>query len=139
MRKFYRVLALVLILSFVIGSASAASRASDVIAVYGTNISVTSSGDLYVRFNITGSDIMSVIGATCIEIEKKVSGSWRVVETYTYATHPNLRTTNALYHVSSITYSPMLSGYDYRAHVTFYASNGTSSDTRDCYTAIVQK
>lgn len=137
MRKIRLALTLLLILSLLVGSVFASGRASDLIADYSNNIIINSSGDLLVSFSITTVGNATRLGASTIVIEKKVFGVWRAVETYDFASTPNLRRTNASFHGTSVTYEDYVSGYDYRACITYYATNGSITETREVYTATI--
>ena len=139
MKKVAVLLSLLLVISLVVGTASAAGRASALISFYETEAYLDDSGDFQVLANITASKNVLVLGITTVTIEKKVSGTWRVVETYDYHSHPELRTTNKKTHMTSIVYDGIQSGYDYRAHIVFYASDGSDTDRREAYTTTVRR
>ena len=139
MKKVVVLVSLVLVLSLVVGTVSAAGRASALIVSYSTDLSIVDTNKLQVYADIVASKNVSSLGVTYIEIQKKVSGTWRVVETYDYISHPELRTSNAVTHLFTVDCGNILSGYDYRAHVVFFASEGLKSDSRDVYTNVVRK
>lgn len=104
-------------------------KASSVFTGYGVSVYAGDNGVITFTCTALGTDTMDTIGFSEMQIQKYYNGSWITVVTlydeYQYDTDVFL---------SSIDYYGT-AGYKYRAIVTFYAANSTSSATRT-YTSI---
>lgn len=95
--------------------------------------SATGNGKVKVAFDLFGTGVMSMIGATTINVYKS---NGTCVATYTYYNYSSMMGYNKEYHSSSITYYGT-SGQSYYATVTVYARNSTGSDSRTITTNTV--
>ncbi|MGI5971726.1 MAG: hypothetical protein ACOX7P_08395 [Oscillospiraceae bacterium] len=106
-------------------------RSSLYINTYNASITAESDGIVAVDTIVIGTGIMTVIGVKTLNIQKYQSGSWTTVKTYS-----SLYAYNSTQASSSVTYQGT-AGYQYRAVVTFYASNSSGYDTRYMTTSSV--
>ncbi|MDR1159153.1 MAG: hypothetical protein LBK69_00790 [Syntrophomonadaceae bacterium] len=136
-KRFMRMVVLVLILSMAIlpATMAAEARASYYIDNCNARIAATGNGNLRINFNITGTGLMTNIGATRIDVK---NSNGLTVKTFFSANslYSNMMGSNAYYHLSSVTYAGTSGSY-YYAVVTFYAGNSTGSDTDVYMTASV--
>ncbi len=129
MKKTIRLLSLILVviicLSF--SSIAAESRASLYISRCSGSIGKDDEG-LIIGFSITGTNIMTNIGATRVEI-KNASG--RTVATYRYTDdgYSYMMASNTFSYAASITYEDAVPGNEYYAVIYFKAGNSNGSDT----------
>ena len=142
MKRFIRgaslVLALVMVLTVPAFAAEPVQpRASSFFmqsSVYLCNVSGTS---FEAWFDVTGLDIMDVIGAKYIKIQRSSDGSnWTTVKTFSKDTFTHLVDTDTFAHAAGVSYVGT-GGYYYRAHIQLYAENSTGYGTWDRYTSSI--
>lgn len=114
-----------LCLAFVAGAAEA--RASYYIKRTSAAATASGNGKITVIHSITGTGIMTEIGATKIEI-KNASGSTLKTYKCTDPGYESMMGSNTGNHNGSVTYSG-ISGATYYAVVYFKAANSTGGDT----------
>lgn len=133
-RKFIStILVFLMIASLFATSVMAAQEASHYLAFYGG--SITKSGStIKVNFEVQGTNIMDVVGATEIYLYERSdsNSSWSLVETYlssdsTY-TSQMINTNSSIKH-SHVSYSGS-SSMQYMAYITCYAEKDGGSDSR---------
>lgn len=112
---------------------AATLRASKYISSYNAVISPAGDGDITVECSIVGTGRMKTIGIQSIKI---YSGNGIQLATYSYTTpgYEYLMGSNTGRKSASITYSGV-SGRSYYAVITFYASDGSGSDSKS-YTTV---
>ncbi len=119
------------------GTASASSNsvaASDYLTYYYAWTGTASNGTVYFYYNVDATGWMDLVGASCIVVQQKISGTWSNAATYIGTVNNGMLREDATSHTGSLTYSG-ISGREYRAIVTFYAGDGSGYDTRN-YTTV---
>lgn len=132
--KTRRVFSLLFAIIFVVSSFSivsaADSRASAHLNGYNCYFETIGGGDIEICFDVYGTGRMSSIGATEIVLQRSSNGiSWTTVKTFTSDEYPEMLASGVSFYLSSVTYDGT-AGMRYRADVTVYASNGTTSTSR---------
>ena len=87
-------------------------------------------GNLWVYFSVDAVSTMDDIGASRITIQRYNGSRWITESTLTPEDMPEMQTSNELRHSAAVPYSPMYSGYSYRAVVDVYATNSTGTSTK---------
>ena len=128
-RKFLCSILSVILISMCFGPAAFAAeiKSSRYISDYYATVTPTGNGNLKINFQITGTGVMTEIGATKIEL-KTSDGTTVKTFRYTDPGYPNLMSKDDVYYSSYITYSGV-SGKSYYAVVTFYAGNDNGNDS----------
>lgn len=105
-------------------------RASLYISGSDAEITAKSNGGLTISFWISGTDIMSEVGATSINLYEDNGNSTRLVKTYRASDpeYSHLMGTNKVVHRSNVTYNGTV-GYEYYAEVHLTAGNSSGSDS----------
>jgi len=140
MRKNIALISLLLVVFFsVIAVANATVNASEYIEGCMAEAVRSSGNKVTITIDITGKDIMDVLGAQTIVIQEQTPGSsrWTSVATMTSDEYSNMLGYNKRQHIADISYYGAKSGYSYRAKVYFYAEKG-GYDTREFITASVK-
>jgi hypothetical protein len=136
MKKSIRVFAALLAITTLCTSAYATSignknnsddysiRSSDYISSYSALITAQSGGVIAIDCLITGTGTMNVIGVKTLKMQKYQSGSWTTVRTFSslYEYYSMQASVYATYQGTA--------GNQYRAVITFYASDSSGYDTR---------
>lgn len=138
MKKKIALMTLLLVAVFSIASvANAALFSSAYINICDAQM-IRSSNRVDVTFNISGREIMDVLGAKTVVIQEQAPGStqWVAVATITSDNNPSMLGYNKRQHASYVSYSGIKSGYSYRAKVYFYAEKG-GYDTAEFITGSV--
>ncbi len=133
--KAFRSILIFFIISVAISSTCFASnKASYYLSYYAASISKTGN-TIKVNFEVQGTGIMDVVGATEIYLYERESGSysWTLVETYlssdsTY-TNQMINTNSGIKH-SHVSYNGS-SSMEYMAYVVCYAEKDGGSDSRN--------
>lgn len=140
MKKKTAIIALTIILVIALTAQVLAveARASELIASYAATITEGTDGDLDITFRISASSIVQKLGASSIVLKYRKIGTttWYTATTYTLDNYPELQASGKSSYLSFVSYSNPQAGYEYRAIVTFYASNGTTSDSKPYTTSI---
>ena len=115
--------------------AFAATESNKYISAYGASITNPSGNVVRINFNVTGTNYMSSLGASTIELYE--NGSLvKTFSRYNPAYTSSMVTTNALYFYSHVTYSGS-SGCTYYAIVNVFASDGSGTGTESCSTGSI--
>lgn len=123
------------LLIFMSTTASATdTRASSRFMDYSSKLRVESDGDLNIYFSVTASNIMDILGANKIAIQRYNGSRWVTESTLSSDDVPEMQTTNAIQHYAWIPYEPNYSNANYRAVVTFYAEDSSGSSTAQVIT-----
>lgn len=109
---------------------AAETRASERIDLSGCTIGKTSDGRLCAYFMVRANDLMDVIGATSVEIQRHNIFGWVTEYTFTSDDYPVLLATNASWHSAEVLYRPLFSGSTYRAVANIYVKNATGTSTQ---------
>lgn len=104
---------------------AAEGKASSLISMCSATMAVKSNGDLKLSFDIVATDVMDSIGASTIVIERHNGTKWVTERTYSVENYPNLQTSQKTFYNSTLEFTPLYSGKDYRAVITFYVESGT--------------
>lgn len=134
----FRVISLILIicLFFSFGAAAAyippdSPDASYYISSYSVSIINGGNGKLKVDFDITGTGVMTKIGASCITIYKS-SGAYVATIWHTDSGRSGMMGSNDYYHSDVETYT--VTPGSYYVVITFYAKNSSGSDAQSVQT-----
>lgn len=106
------------------------ARASSRIAYSATSLSQKSNGDLSVYFSVQGTGKMDVIGANSVEIQRNTIFGWVTEYTFTTSNTPAIQAANKFHHSATLTYSPLVTGTDYRAVVMIYVEDALGTSTK---------
>ena len=127
------IFAFILIFTFLLNTvAFAATMADPYISSMSGGIASEGNGKIKITFSVRAKDIMSTLGATSIVIYKS-DGSY--VTTLYSTSYPSMLTTNARTYSSSVNYNGV-SGQNYYAIITFYASTGGGSSSPTYTTSV---
>lgn len=107
--------------------------ASYYIAGYSASVSNGGNGKIKVTFSITGTGIMTDLGASAISIYKS-NGTYVTTIYYFSSGRSGMMGSNKMYH--SDTESIYVGAGSYYAVVTFYAGNSSGSDARNYQTGV---
>ncbi len=105
-------------------------RASTRIERSSVRIKIGVDDNLWVYFSVDAVSIMDDIGASRITIQRYNGSRWITESTLTPEDMPEMQASNELRHSAAVPYSPMYSGYSYRAVVDVYATNSTGTSTK---------
>lgn len=109
---------------------TAEPRASERIALSMCTIGRTDDGRLSAYFMVQASDLMDVIGATSVEIQRYTFTGWVTEFTFTSDDYPALLTTNDSWHSCRMTYTPLFSEKTYRAVANIYVKDSRGTTTQ---------
>lgn len=109
---------------------NAETRASERIALSMCTIGKTSDGRLSAYFMVQATDLMDMIGATSVEIQRHNIFGWVTEYTFTMEDYPALLTTNDSRHSCRMTYTQLFSGSTYRAVANIYVKNAAGTSTQ---------
>lgn len=140
MKKFVKLIALVLVLAMAMALPVAAteSRASSFFVGSNVYLYKVSSTQFQACFSVTATGGMDELGASEIKIQRSSDGeNWSTMRTYTKESYPSLIKANTSSYATYITYTGT-SGYYYRAKITLYATNDSGTGYRERYTATLQ-
>ncbi|USF28320.1 hypothetical protein N510_003279 [Firmicutes bacterium ASF500] len=115
------------IIALNISVASASTKASDQISVFGMDVS-TSKGSIDIEFSVMGVDTVDKLGCQSIYIYKQVGNSWYFVENV-LEDEPGMSSTNTFTHTNLIC-RPGTAGVKYKVIVTIFAENSAGRDSR---------
>lgn len=105
----------------------AGARASDQIDSGWAVAQSAPKGRISVEFQVTGTGMMSKLGANLITLYEKDANRWRPVETLTSSDCPELFTTNSRSYNEVVTFDGV-SGKQYYAEVSVFASDSSGTD-----------
>ena len=108
---------------------NAETRASERIALSMCTIGKTSDGRLSAYFMVQATDLMDMIGATSVEIQRHNIFGWVTEYTFTSDDYPELLTTNDSRHSCRMTYTQLFSGSTYRAVANIYVKDARGTTT----------
>lgn len=106
------------------------TRASERIALSMCTIGKTNDGRLSAYFMVRANDIMDVIGATSVEIQRQTLFGWVREFTFTSDDYPALLAANNSRHGEWVHYTPLFPGSTYRAVANIYVRNSTGTSTQ---------
>ena len=109
---------------------AAETRASERIDLSASTIEKTSSGYLLAYFMVQANDVMDVIGATSVEIQRYSLFNWVTEYTFTSEDIPELLTTNDRRHSTGLRYTPLFPNSTYRAVENIYAKDARGTSTQ---------
>lgn len=121
---------LLLLSTTVFASEFSSPRSSLYISGSDAEITAKSNGNLTISFWISGTDIMSEVGATSIDLYEDNGYSTRLIKTYRASSpeYSHLMGANKVVHRSDVDYSGTV-GYKYYAKVHLTARNSSGSDS----------
>jgi hypothetical protein len=138
MKKIFKIVSIIIVLSMVLSVSSLASImpcSNDYIAINSASITKASNGNINITFYIKCTDVMNKLGALTIKL---YTSSDTLVKTFTASSYASMMGSNSMSYSGSVSYAGT-SGTSYYAVVTFYASNnsgtGTSTFTTPTVTA----
>lgn len=107
----------------------AGARASDQIDSGWAVAQATPNGQVLVEFEVTGTGMMSKLGANLITLYEKNANNWKAVETLTTSDYPQMFTTNSRSYTNVVPFDGV-SGKQYYAKVSVFASDMYGTDYR---------
>lgn len=146
MKKIIRFIGMVLACSLLLAvpayAASAVeSRASVFFSSYGTDLYETSATSFQIWFDVVANAGSSPqeLGVSEIALYESPDGqSWTKIKTYTMDDYSQMVAYNTSAHIDYVPYDTAISGYYYRARITFYAKNYRGIGELDEYTEIIR-
>ena len=136
MKKSLQWLPLILICFFAFNTTVFASefvspRASLYISGTEASIYANNTGKVTIYFSVTGTDIMTQIGASTIYLYEDNGKTSKIVKTFRSSDleYSNMMNQNTSFHGDNVTYNDGKVGYKYYAEVYLKASNSTGGDT----------
>ena len=142
MKRFTRYVCILLSVIMVLSVPAAAvenaeSRASNFFASSDVFISMTTSTQFRVWFEVSALGVMEKVGASEIKVQKSSDGTnWTTMKTYSMDNYSNMICENTGSHTAYVTYTGQ-TGYYYRAKITLYAKNSSGSGEWTRYTSSV--
>lgn len=109
---------------------AAETRASERIDISMCTIGKANDGRLSAYFMVQANDIMDVIGATSVEIQRQTLFGWVREFTFTSDDYPALLATNDSRHSAELIYTPLFPSQTYRAVANLYVKNATGTTTQ---------
>lgn len=106
------------------------TRGSDRIDLSASTIGKTDDGRLSAYFMVRANDVMDVIGADSIEIQRHTIFGWVTEDTFTKEEFPELMTTNHSWHSCRVVYMPLFPGKTYRSVANIYVENAVGISTQ---------
>lgn len=143
MKKLIRFICIILVcgLLWAIPAYAAESRASAFFAYHGTDLYKTSSSSFQIWFDVTANAGSSPqeLGASEIALYESADGqSWTKIKTYMMDDYAQMVAYDTSAHIDYVTYDTAITGYYYRARITFYAKNSRGIGELDEYTEIIR-
>ena len=146
MKKLIRFIGIILACSLLLAVPAYAESvatpwASAFFSSYGTDLYKTSSTSFQIWFDVVSNAGSSPqeLGVSEIALyESPDQQSWTRVQTYIMADYPEMIDQNTTCHGGYVTYSNAITGYYYRARITFYAKNSRGIGELDVYTEIIR-
>ena len=146
MKKFVRTVCVILVLVLVLAMPAYAedtidTRGSIFFASYGTDLYKVSTDTFEIWFDVdANAAIMDVLGVSEIVVYRSFDGQapWTQTRTYYMDDYPEMTEANSYSYVNYVTYDTAITGYYYRARVTFYAKDSRGVGERDIYTEIIR-
>lgn len=115
---------------FVSASNSSEDGSSPYASVYLTDYTAwavrSSSNQVYVYYDVTGTRTIGCLGAKLIVVQMNDGGTWKTVKTYTGTTSNGMLALNDVSHSGAKVYQGS-SGNQYRAVVTIFGGSSTSN------------
>lgn len=141
MKRFTRIICMLVALAMLIAvpvyASDASTKASSYFSSYRAYCYIASSTKLEVNFSVIGAGIMDELGASQIKVQRSSDGTnWTTIKTFESEDYDSMIDTDTGFHGATLSCS-IVSGYSYRAYVTFYAKNSAGYGKRYYYTAIV--
>ena len=144
-KQIIRFLSLCLIVIFCLSTTVSAAApeysepmSSEQLRTYSAYIVPSGSGNLVIRYNVYGKDIMDAVGCQRIRLYESLDGAnWYFVAEFTPTSYSNMMAYGARELISSVPYSGVAGRY-YKAFVTVTATNSSGTDTRSFWTAVVR-
>lgn len=134
MKKSLRWLLLILTCFFTLNTTAFASelispRSSLYISGTDASIQAGSDGKITIYFSVTGTDIMTQIGATTIYLYENNGSTEKLVKTFRSSSFSNMMSQNTSFYGDNVTYYDGIAGYTYHAEVYLKAASNSGSDT----------
>lgn len=146
MKNFVRTVCIILALVLVLAMPAYAETAIDArgsifFGSYGTDLYKASSTSFEIWFDVdANAAVMDVLGVSEIIVYRSATGQspWTEVKTYNMEDYPEMTEAYSISYINYVTYNNALSGYYYRAYVTFYAKDSRGFGERYVYTEILK-
>ena len=142
MKRFSRLICILLSVVLMLSAPAAAAenvepRASNFFGSSSVYISMKTSTQFKVWFEVTALGIMDKVGASEIKVQKSSDGeNWTTMKTYSMDNYSNMICEDTASHASYVTYTGQ-TGYYYRAKITLYAENSSGVGEWIRYTSSV--
>lgn len=136
---FFRLAAIILIISLVLPLAASASgiesRASYYLNSYGAYVYLPGDGEVRVYFDVQGTRTMDELGALRIELYESTDGiNWTWIETFNHYTTAGMLSYNDDYHSGHVSYDGVAGRY-YKAYICVWGGKDGAGDTRYFWTS----
>lgn len=146
MKKFVRIVGIVLAMVMVLAmpayaESSANARGSMFFASYGTALEEVAPMTFRIWFDVNSNlAMMDKIGVSEIIVYRSFDGQspWTQTRVYDMDDYPEMTTTYDYSHTGYVTYDTAITGYYYRAYITFYAKDYRGTGERYVYTEILR-
>ena len=89
-----------------------------------------SNGDFSIAFSVRATRMMNVIGASSVEIQRNTISGWVTEYIFTPDNTPELQAENRIQYNTTLTYSPLFVGKEYRAVVMIYVEDAEGVSTQ---------
>lgn len=130
-------LAVTMLMSMLSVASAAQTKASEHFTSYDAYIEPVGGGDIEIHFEIRGAGTMQDLGVSRIILQESSDGKvWSNTKTFYSDDFEEMMASKTSIHKDYIKYEG-IAKMQYRAYVTFYAHNGTTSDTRATYTSTI--
>ncbi len=106
------------------------TRASERINTASVTLAQKSNGAFNIGFSVRATGKMDIIGASSVEIQRNTIFGWVTEYTFTPSNAPEIQAENKFQHSTTLTYSPLFTGKEYRAVVMIYVKNATGTSTQ---------
>ena len=136
---FFRLAAIILIISLVLPIAVSASgiesRASAYLDSYGAYVYLPGNGEVRVYFDVQGTRTMDELGTLRIELYESTDGiNWSGATTFNHDTTAGMLSYNDNYHSWHVSYDGVAGRY-YKAYICVWGGKDGAGDTRYFWTS----
>lgn len=114
----------------VFASESMSPRSSLYISGTDASIQAGNNGKITIYFSVTGTNMMTQIGATTIYLYENNGNTQKLIKTFrsSNSEYSNMMGQNTSFHGDNVTYYDGIAGYEYYAEVYLKAADNSGSD-----------
>ena len=113
------------------------TRASERINTASVTLAQKSNGAFNIGFSVRATGKMDIIGASSVEIQRNTIFGWVTEYTFTPNNTPEIQAENKFQHITTLTYSPLFEGKEYRALVVIYVEDASGSSTQQLISNVI--